>query len=135
MKQPEAKLKQKLVTGFQSVFGKSGWYTYLTSRGGQKSGIPDLVFAGMGRCAWVEAKVEPYDLSKLQAHVMPLMGAAGVRIILLKEDEAKSVSVSTIDARGVRPIYSVAYDAFKSPHFWQVVFGTPARTPADRNQA
>lgn len=110
MKQPEAKFKTRLLESFDEVAGKKGWSTYVIPTMGMKKGIPDLFFSWRGRCAWIEAKVLPNDLSSAQQHTIGCMLCARLRVVLL----AESASGETIEEH-------YYHDQLENPkvRFWQ----------------
>ncbi len=76
-KQPEAKFKQALIEGFETVFGSKAEDAVWSYMKGSKAGFPDLYFSFLGLSMWIEAKVGGNSLEKSQAHLLPRMAKAG----------------------------------------------------------
>lgn len=138
MRQPESKLKEALRDGFAAAC-PNGWFNFQAPTFVSKRGIPDLLFVApeLNGPVWVEAKVSPNDLSKIQEHTTRLMtrGGAQVRLVswsdtTLDEPKAKRivwvsrVSYEHDDKRTYRKTcLFFPWTAFSDPKFWYELGG------------
>lgn len=129
MQQPEARLKKKLIHGFNYATDHQGWFTYLIGRGAQKSGIPDLVFGLKGTTVWIEAKVAPNGFSKLQLVQTEKMAMQGMFVIGLTRQRDGLITLSAhppvMAAHKVRlsAADNVSVDDFKTRRWWSKLMG------------
>lgn len=119
---PEASLKRRLRTSFDKFFPLlAGWHTSV--RGGvmgQKAGLPDALFCAGGKTAWIESKVAPRTLTKLQAKtglILAMTGGMRVWCLTYHPDIAVYV-LERIAHPSVIPIQRTSLDL----NFWKDVF-------------
>lgn len=86
MPAPEARFKTELRKAFEGLFGSKSLdaFTFATVTGiGQPSGLPDRFFGLSGGHLWIEAKLDTYQLSKIQRWQLGRMARCGVPVAVM----------------------------------------------------
>jgi len=131
---PEASWKRTLVASFDKHFPK-GWHTALLASAFGRAGLPDLRFAADGHAAWVEVKVHPFTLSKIQAWQLDRMASAGEVVYVCSLRQGPSgCEISLTRVRGPGAFDTWVYRT-RHPHealtkeFWVDLLRVRGQTP------
>jgi hypothetical protein len=127
---PETTFKGRMDRWFDRLF-PAGYRTAIEKARGQKSGLPDRLYAASGAHCWAEYKVHPNRLSPLQEAVLPKMATAGLRVVALtlhREGDLVQVVQYGPDGKPTRGATLIEAALFKEPRYWTGLLLAPTST-------
>ncbi len=124
--QPESKMKRRLDRAFDTLLGgdrNDSYRTAIEKGQGQRSGLPDRFYAGLGGHCWVEAKILPNVLSDLQEQVIQRLAKAGVRVVVISlEKSSDQLLVQEVGSDGAFcPSVRLHWTEVRRKGFWSML--------------